>query len=538
MAREDNLRVNVFLWGVNIGQLMWDPAVSLSVFQPSRAYEEMGFPVSPISHHSLSSGGDLAAVYGRKGERYQGLPPFLSDSLPDDWGNMLFDLWLSKTDIPASDVTALYKLSFIGKRGIGAFEYVPELEVGPGEADFRVDVSRLYQESLKVLADREGVAVARGEDLTMKRLIQLGTTAGGKHAKGIVAISDTTGEIRSGQVPLPPDFRYYILKFKEDPSVPTTEIEMVYNRMATESGINMMPCRLFRVDGINHFLTERFDRQGGKKILSQTLSAISPQAVDYTNLFWLCESLRLPEGSREQLFTRMVFNYVAGVTDDHNKNFSFLMDRNGRWSLSPAYDVMFTANVWVDPSARIHALGVSGKRSGVTASDLRAFGEDFEVKDVDGIISRVCNAVSRFPVLCEEYGVEQEWATRIQESLDSVFPERRRFACPLEDAVPDAVPEKDKVLVRGIAEAQPLLGRILSEGKASLQKIDGCWKEVDSPVAGSVYRTFYVKDGRIRIHAEDGKDVLLEASVARHIKEKGKERKSPRPPRKSSKLRR
>ena len=94
MAREDNLRVNVFLWGVNIGLLMWDPAVSLSVFQPSTAYEEMGFPVSPISHHSLSAGGDLAAVYGRKGERYQGLPPFLSDSLPDDWGNMLFDLWL------------------------------------------------------------------------------------------------------------------------------------------------------------------------------------------------------------------------------------------------------------------------------------------------------------------------------------------------------------------------------------------------------------------------------------------------------------
>ena len=37
----------------------------------------------------------------------------------------------------------------------------------------------------------------------------------------------------------------------------------------------------------------------------------------------------------------MVFNVVAANNDDHSKNFSFLMNRNGEWHLSPAYDVTY-----------------------------------------------------------------------------------------------------------------------------------------------------------------------------------------------------
>ena len=87
------------------------------------------------------------------------------------------------------------------------------------------------------------------------------------------------------------------------------------------------------------------------------------------------------------------------------------------------------------------------------------------------------------------------------------------------------VPEGDEALVRSIPEAAPLLDRILRDGRASLQKVGGRWTEVDTPAAGSEYRTFYVKDGRIRIYAEDGKDVLLEASVAKYLKGMGKEEK-------------
>lgn len=426
IKQEDISRVNVFLWGKNIGQLSWNKEKNLSTFQLSNAFREFGFPISPISHQRNNP--ELATVYGEKGDRYQGLPPFLSDSLPDDWGNRLFDRWLSETKMESVAVNPLYRLSFIGKRGMGAFEYVPELDINPGSEPSPVDVAELYRISLDVLHDRESRVLSAQEKSTLEKLIQLGTSAGGKHAKGLIAISDATGEIRSGQIDLPEDFRYYIIKFKEDADVPTAEIEMVYNRMAVDCGIDMMPCRIFTVEGTNHFLTERFDRRGGEKLLTQTLSAVAPRAMDYTNLFRLCDTLGLAPGTKEQLFTRMAFNFVAGVTDDHNKNFSFIMDRKGAWSLSPAYDVMFTANIWKDPSADIHSLGVSGKRVHVTLEDLRQFGEDFEVRGVEDILKRVCAAVDKFPVLCAEFGVGDEWKERITAALDHVFPERKAFA--------------------------------------------------------------------------------------------------------------
>ncbi len=144
------------------------------------------------------------------------------------------------------------------------------------------------------------------------------------------------------------------------------------------------------IDGKRHFVTERFDRRDGEKIFSQTLAAISPTADDYLKIGWLADKLNLPQEDKDQLFIRMVFNYAAGVSDDHNKNFSFLMDKSGRWRLSPAYDVMFSANTWENSSAHIHCMGVMGKRSSLTLP------------------------------LCDKYGVDKNVAEKIQSVLDSL----------------------------------------------------------------------------------------------------------------------
>ena len=317
------------------------------------------------------------------------------------------------------EINSLMKLSFIGSRGMGALEYVPQTDLSSDKSI--VDMGALYQMALNVLSDRKGRILSSAEKRTMEKLILLGTSAGGKHAKGVIAISDINGDIRSGQIPLPKEYSYYILKFKEDPSVPTSEIEKVYYDMATSAGIDMMPCRLFETDGINHFLTKRFDRTpGGGKILSQTLAAISPNARDYMNLFWLSEKLHLPYHQREQLFRRMVFNHVAGVTDDHNKNFSFLMDRNNNWSLAPAYDVMFTANVWADPSAIAHALSAGGKNAHLTMEDFLDFAADFEIVNPREIVDEVCSSVSRFLELCEDTSIDDKWSSRIWEVIKTL----------------------------------------------------------------------------------------------------------------------
>lgn len=122
---------------------------------------------------------------------------------------------------------------------------------------------------------------------------------------------------------------------------------------------------------------------------------------------------------KDQIFIRMVFNYVAGISDDYNKNISFIMDKTGRWRLSPAYDVMFTANTWENSSAHIHSMGVMGKRSALTTSDFVNFAEDF-VENPEKKILQVFDAVSKFQSLCVTYGIDKAISDKIQHVLDGL----------------------------------------------------------------------------------------------------------------------
>ena len=405
------------LWGTCIGRLTWDSERLLSVFQFSDEYASLPYDICPLTHRK----GRMmpTAFYGKPGDLYQGLPEFVADSLPDKWGSTLFEQWLSDNHVSLIDSTPLLKLSYIGKRAMGALEFVPEC--GEDTSDESLDMASLASLASEVYLDRERAVLSERESITMKKLIYLGTSAGGKRPKAVVAYNPATGVFRSGQVDLPKGFRHYMVKFKEEPGTPTSEIEMVWHEMAKDAGITMMPCFLKQIDGTNHFITERFDRIGSEKVFTQTLAAIMPGADDYMKLAWLANTLGLTQEEKDQIFIRMVFNFAAGVSDDHNKNFSFMMGRDGRWRLSPAYDVMFTANIWEDRSAHIHSLGVMGKRSALTIADFLEFAENF----VDGPkekIDRVLDSVSRFSQWCDNYGINPDVQSRIQSALDFVRP--------------------------------------------------------------------------------------------------------------------
>lgn len=413
--KTDNIIVSVTLWGTCIGKLSWDMEKHCSVFQFSNEYKSLPFDICPSTHpknRPLSS-----SFYGNTESLYQGLPEFLADALPDRWGSSLFDQWLTDNNIRVTESLPLLKLLYIGKRAMGALEFEPEYE--HATISESVDMSSLADLASRIYTDRNIVVISRKESLTMKKLIFLGTSAGGMRPKAVIAYNKSTGEFRSGQVNLPEGFKHYIIKFKEADDSPTAEIEMVYHEMAKAAGITMMPCFLKEIDGKNHFVTERFDRKDGQKIFCQTLAAISPKADDYMKIGWLADKLSLPQEDKDQLFIRMVFNYVAGISDDHNKNFSFLMEKTGRWRLSPAYDVMFSANTWENSSAHIHCMGVMGKRSSLTTSDFIEFAEDF-VENPEEKIRKVFHAVDRFLPLCETYGVTNDVAEKIQAVLDSL----------------------------------------------------------------------------------------------------------------------
>lgn len=412
--------VKVYLWGLLIGKLSWDSTEMKSIFSFSEEYLDSCFDISPVSYSKDKY--RSKAFYGEKA--FEGLPSFLADSLPDDWGNTLFDKWTSQNSIPLNEMRSLLKLSFIGKRGMGALEFVPSQEMGCD--DEAVDIESLYEVAMMVLHDREQARLDLSSSLSLKQLIALGTSAGGKHAKGVISINGNN-EMRSGQIALPEDYRYYLLKFNEDPDVPTCEIEKIYYDMAVASGITMMPSRLLPVGGVNHFLTERFDRKsGGEKVHVQSLRALSPLANDYMNLFWLCEKMHLPSEQREELFRRMVFNFVAGISDDHNRNFSFLMDSSGQWSLAPAYDLMFTSNTWVNPAALSHSLGMWQKRAHVTLDDFVDFGSDLDIPDCRSIVREVCECVATFPQRCNQQGIPGKWTELIWGVIKQLIPKEFR----------------------------------------------------------------------------------------------------------------
>ena len=193
--------------------------------------------------------------------------------------------------------------------------------------------------------------------------------------------------------------------------------------MAKAAGINIMPCRLIEVEGNKHFITQRFDRDEERKLHMQTLAALYPEADSYERLMMVCRKMRLPAATFDEVFRRMVFNILANNTDDHNKNFSFLMDEQGKWSLSPAYDLTYIFNSGGYLPEQTHCLMMNGKLYGHTKEDALAFAKDNGVRKPENIINEVASAISKFRSFAEKHLVEERWIsaveTRLRELLES-----------------------------------------------------------------------------------------------------------------------
>lgn len=402
--------ITVLLYGKEICRIQWQGGYrkgfgkvgSLVSFNPE--YRTFGFDVDPLGPYSLSTYlvqkgmSDIC----RQGE-YEGLPRFLSGSLPDDWGNQVFSSWVESAGIRSHEITSVDKLAFIGKRGMGGFEFIPQMYTPA--SDDAVRLEELYALAKEIEASREDTAMNLQNNPGINDLMSVGMSAGGKHPKAIIAIDWSTGEIRSGQILLPESFTQYILKFKDSETWPTAEIEYVYYQMATECGIDMEKSSLLHVSGANHFLTERFDRKHGRKQHSATLRSLCGEITSYDDIFRACRLLRLPYRDMEQLFRRAVFNYLAGVTDDHDKNFSFMMSENGTWKLSPAYDVTFTVNYKNRFIGDHHAMSVEENDRLLTRRQLLRLAMENDIRQPDEIIREISSVLHTYVSKAEEAGI-------------------------------------------------------------------------------------------------------------------------------------
>ena len=405
--------LKVMLWGKEVGRLSMDFRRGMPYFEYNRDWVENGLDVSPLNA-SIKRPQNLRPIFGASEKIYQKLPPFIADSLPDSWGNELFEQWRQQQKIRVGDITPLDKLAFIGKRAMGALEFEPETYRFSSVEN--LNLNSLIALAKRVYTERENAHVMPEESLDMQSLLAVGTSAGGRQPKAIVAINRETREIRSGQIEGLKNFDYCLLKFGTKERS-TAELEMVYYEMATRAGISMMPCWLMAVEGEKHFVTKRFDRDHGRKLHMQTLAALYPEADSYESLLWVCRKMRLSERDSEEIFRRLVFNVLANNTDDHNKNFSFLMDESGRWSLAPAYDMTYIFSVGGYLPETHHCLLVKGKYTEITLHDVLELAADNGIRKADTIIADVVEALRSFRTLAEKNGVQERWISAVETTL-------------------------------------------------------------------------------------------------------------------------
>ena len=405
--------LKVMLWGREVGRLSIDPRRALPYFEYNREWFETGLDISPLNA-SIKLPQNMRPIFGASEKIYQKLPPFLADSLPDAWGNELFEQWRQQQGIKIGEITPLDKLAFIGKRAMGALEFQPETSNFVSKES--LDLKALIDLANQIYTQREQAHIHPDESLTMQALLAVGTSAGGRQPKAIIAINRETGDIRSGQIGGLKGYEYCILKFGNHERS-TAELEMAYYEMAVKAGIKMMPCWLIDIEGEQHFVTQRFDRDGERKIHIQTLAALYPEADSYERMLWVCRKMQLSEQDSEEVFRRMVFNLLANNTDDHNKNFSFLMDEQGRWSLSPAYDMTYIFNTGGFLPETRHCLMIRGKYTDITLDDVMQLAEENGIRKAESIIHQVVEAIKDFRQFALKHGAKERWINAIENTL-------------------------------------------------------------------------------------------------------------------------
>lgn len=423
MARFQHVPViEVRIWGRRVGAAAPDPGLGAHVFEYDADWVRGGVELAPFKM-PLESASRSFVFPGLDQETFMGLPGMLADALPDRFGNQLIDAWMAKRGYAPEQITALDRLAYMGKRGMGALEFRPARGGHAQASSAPIEMAALVELARKAVAgglqDEEASATA------LNRLISVGTSAGGARAKAVLGLNPQTQHLLSGQFDLPPDYEHWLLKFDGmgadralGPSQQYGRIEYAYSQMAAAAGIQMSPCRLLQENGRAHFMTRRFDRDGNDKVHVQSLCALQHMGFNlrqthaYESLFLTASALRQDDAAMNQLFRRMAFNVAARNQDDHSKNFAFLLRPGGQWQLAPAYDVTFACDpdsLWLAQ----HLMSVNGKFDGIVRADLEAVADRFSIPGVDKALREINAALRDWPGFAAEAGIAADESSRI-----------------------------------------------------------------------------------------------------------------------------
>tara|TARA_B100000614_G_scaffold257596_1_gene278148 strand:+ start:153 stop:1511 length:1359 start_codon:yes stop_codon:yes gene_type:complete len=427
------LAVTVKLWGHTVGYMAWNEERGYATFEYEPDFLKQGLNISPL-YMSLDDArrapDNIYSFQENKNDTYLGLPGFISDALPDKFGNRVIDAWLARIGRQKSSFSPLERLCYMGTRGMGALEFFPHNHPTNLNRTTEVQIGELVSLAQQIMDERSRLDTSlnqEDEDKTeaMLDILKVGISAGGARPKAVIAINDDLN-ILSGQGHVPEGYTHWLLKFDgvtdEELGEPKGygRIEYAYYLMALNAGIEIEESHLLEEDGRAHFITKRFDRIGNDKLHMLSLCGMAhfdfnqAGAYSYEQLFRVMRELRdIGNPDFIQQYRRILFNVIARNQDDHTKNVSFLMNPEGMWSLSPAYDVTYSYNpdgLWTN----VHQMSLCNKRDNFTANDLVELGKFAGVAKPDEIIEDVLNVVEKWPEYAQEAGVPEHQIESIQ----------------------------------------------------------------------------------------------------------------------------
>ncbi|MFN7289277.1 MAG: type II toxin-antitoxin system HipA family toxin [Pirellula sp.] len=374
-------------------------------FEYDSSFLDHGLPISPLKL-PLKRGTATPAT-----QLFEGLFGVFNDSLPDGWGRLLLDRKLQALGIAPELLGPLDRLTYVGKFGMGALIYEPSI----AESDFpeRLD--------LDLLADAAST-VTKGEvERIPHELFALSGSSAGARPKIMVGVSEDNKEFIHGLRDLPDGFTHWLIKFNasQDPK-DSGAVEYAYSLMAVAAGIEMMPTHLFRTKQKRScFAVKRFDRIGNLRLHMHSLSGLMDAdhhmpSIDYDHVLKATQFLTQDASEVKKAFHLACFNVLARNRDDHAKNFAFLMDANGKWRLSPAYDLTFSSG----PGGE-HCTTILGEGLAPGPGHLLELGLKFGIKkrEAQEAIEMVRSSVSKWTDFADQAGLSKSSANAIKKSL-------------------------------------------------------------------------------------------------------------------------
>jgi serine/threonine-protein kinase HipA len=419
------------IWKHRAGAIAWDDSTGVGSFEFEPSFLKNNLDLAPLKMPvNIPSGRIFSFPELRTNNSFRGLPGLLADMLPDRYGNALINAWLARHGRPQNSMNPVEILCFIGKRGMGAMEIEPAFPKGPDKAG-KVEIDDLVRIAEDILSGRKefSTSLPEDEEKAMSDILKMGTSPAGARAKVLIAFNPATGEVRSGQADAPRGFSHWLLKFdgvtdtQFGPGNGYGRVEMAYHLMAKDAGLEMTECRLLEENGRAHFMTQRFDRNpDNRKVHMQSFFAMQHfdfndiNSFAYEQLFETMRALGLPYPQAEQLFRRMVFNVLARNCDDHTKNFAFLMTEDGKWRLSPAFDICHSyrpGSIWVSHQS----LSVNGKRQNISRNDFLSVAKQMNIKKAPSIVSDINKIVSNWLEYAEQTKVTPDLRDSINKTL-------------------------------------------------------------------------------------------------------------------------